>query len=118
MQAIFQHGNKIFNNAVLMDNSLMGRISHGIISNLGDVSKHFPKDYLAVTAGAAAKFVLEEFYVNQTNRVMGPEGFLILQTFHGEMFLCFNFPTPIVKEEKGRAFVEKFVRALEVIGGK
>lgn len=110
--------NKMLNNAVLMDNSLMGRISHGIISNLGDVSKHFPKDYLAVTAGAAAKFVLEEFYVNQTNRVMGPEGFLILQTFHGEMFLCFNFPTPIVKEEKGRAFVEKFVRALEVIGGK
>eukprot|EP00759_Apiculatamorpha_spiralis_P026627 PhF_6_TR29410/c0_g1_i2/m.43452 len=91
------------------DRSMQGRFMHGILSNVGDLTRHIPKTY-----GTGDDTVsIEDIYVTQSNSVHGAECFMLVATLHGEMMLSLTFPIPLFSESQASGVWTGFVSKLQ-----
>lgn len=91
-----------------------GRFANVVCSNLGDCSR-FPSRY---DGGAGSSFTIGGLYLLQSQRAMGLDIFMLMTTFHGEMFVGVTFTEPLMSSEQGNEFVRQFKVILEEIASE
>jgi len=101
--------NPIIKYMLFNDNRACGRNKNVVISNLGDVTEYHP------TSRKFGPFELLEFYSTQSQAAVGFEIFIVLATFHGELYMSVQYTTPLVSSARGQELANEIVHIIRDI---